>query len=154
MSNRDICICGQPYNHHNVFKCMNGSIRNAPNEKKMSNEEFPISNKLGLKAIYKLEQGYGHYVFNGEAVFKAKDVETLFQSAQVLYRSKDGLWTHDDYDDDTHKGLLIGVEPIKKKTKAEAALEFVEKCRDDIFTMRVDDLVTEAKRILEMKDEE
>lgn len=120
----------------------------------MSNEEFSISNKLGLKAIYKLEQGYGHYVFTGEAVFKAKDVEALFQSAQVVYGVKGDEFGNFCRKTDTHSAFLIGITPLKKKTKAEAALEFVEKCRDDIFTMRVDDLVKEAKRILEMKDGE
>lgn len=73
----------------------------------------------------------------------AQELETLLQSALVVYRSKDGLWTHDDYDDDTHIGFLIGVKTIKKQTKAEAALEFVASMAPHM---------SEAKRILEMKE--
>lgn len=144
-----------------IFKCMNGSIRNEPKKKKeMSNEEFPISNKLGLKDIYKLEQGYGHYVFNGEAVFKAKDVEALLQSAQVVYGYKDAPhfngWNSMDRfpnKNPTHQAILLGIEPYKKKTKAEAALELLEKlAKDHDQLIQPEWHVKEAKRILEMKD--
>ena len=54
----------------------------------------------------------------------------------------------------THQALVINVEPIKKKTKAEAALEFIKKCKDgDIYEMHANEVMIEAKRILEMKDE-
>ena len=81
----------------------------------------------------------------------AQELETLLQSALVVYRSKDGLWTHDDYDDDTHTGFLIGVKTIKKKTKAEAALELLEKlAKDPAYYSSLG--AAKAKRILEMEE--
>lgn len=114
---------------------------------------FKNIEKLGLK-IWDYKDPHHHFAVDAE------DLESLLQSAQVVYGYPEAPfftgWNGMDKfpnKNPTHQALLIGVEPYKKQTKAEAALEFVEKCRDDIFTMRVDDLVTEAKRILEMKDE-
>ncbi len=82
----------------------------------------------------------------------AQELETLLQSALVVYRSKDGLWTHDDYDDDTHIGFLIGVKTIKKQTKAEAALEFMQMFVEQKTTWYSQSAWEEAKRILEMEE--
>lgn len=103
--------------------------------------------KMGLKVLDLRDENL--------FVVSAFDLESILQSAQVVYRSKDGLWTHEDYDDDTHKGLLIGVEAIKKKTQAEAALELLQEMLDDCLPMQGSehDFAIEAKRILKMKDE-
>lgn len=87
----------------------------------------------------------------------AQELETLLQSAQVVYGTKykntpdESEWATHQLSQDTHSAILIGITPIKKKTKAEAALEFVEKVvNGDYLRLEVD--IKEAKRILEMKD--
>ena len=96
---------------------------------------------------------------SGEAVFKAKDVEAIFQSAQVVYGYKDAPhfngWNSMDKfpnKNPSHQALLISVEPYKKQTKAEAALELLGKLANDpAYYSSLG--AAEAKRILEMKDE-
>ena len=86
-------------------------------------------------------------------------VELLLQSAQVVYGSTDTpsdqlAWSNTQLDCDTHKAILLAIEPIKKKTKAEAALELLEKlAKDHDKLIQPEWHVKEAKRILEMKDE-
>ena len=89
----------------------------------------------------------------------AQELETLLQSAQVVYGFKDAPhfngWNSMNRfpnKNPTHQAILLGIEPYKKKTKAEAALEFVKKISlADVSCS--EPYVDEAKRILEMKDE-
>ena len=91
----------------------------------------------------------------------AQELETLLQSAQVVYGYPEELFftgwkSMDNFPNKnpTHQALVINVEPYKKQTKAEAALEFIKKCKDgDIYEMHANEVMIEAKRILEMKDE-
>lgn len=89
----------------------------------------------------------------------AHELETLLQSAQVVYgasykKATESEWSTEPMNVDTHRALLLCVEPIKKQTKAEAALEFIKKCKDgDIYEMHANEVMKEAKRILDMKDE-
>lgn len=91
----------------------------------------------------------------------AQELETLLQSAQVVYGSPDTpsdqlAWSNTQLDCDTHKALLIAAEPIKKKTKAEAALELLQEMVDDKncdMDGTEHNFFIEAKRILNMKDE-
>jgi len=87
----------------------------------------------------------------------AQELESLLQSAQVVYGLEEGgtfWWATHQLSQDTHQAILIAITPIKKKTKAEAALEFIKKCKDgDIYEMHATEVMKEAKRILEMKDE-
>lgn len=111
--------------------------------------KFKMIEKLGLN----IETWEGE---NNSFVL-AHDLEALLQSAQVVYGSPDTpsdqlAWSNTQLDCDTHKAFLLAVEPIKKKTKAEAALELLEKLAND--PAYYSGLGTgEAKRILEMKDE-
>ena len=88
-------------------------------------------------------------------VVDAEELEALLQSAQVVKRKKGTtLWTDDftffNYEPD-EQGILLCVEPIKKKTKAEAALELLEKLvKDPAYYSSLG--AAKAKRILEMKD--
>jgi len=83
-------------------------------------------------------------------VVTAEELEEILQSAQVVYghvkKGTPNWWgpRENGQFDDTHTALIIGITPIKKKTKAEAALEFVASMAPHM---------SEAKRILEMKDE-
>lgn len=104
-----------------------------------------------FKNIEKLGLCLGY--IGDDALVSAEELETLLQSAQVVY-GLEGHWTTTQCEHDKFTGLLIGITPIKKKTKAEAALEFVKKCKDgDIYEMHANEVMIEAKRILEMKDE-
>ena len=87
----------------------------------------------------------------------AQELETLFQSAQVVYGSPDTpsdqlAWSSTQLDCDTHKAILLAVEPIKKKTKAEAALEFMQMFIEQKTTWHSQAAWEEAKRIFNMKD--
>ena len=82
----------------------------------------------------------------------AQELERLLQSAQVVYGLEEGgtfWWATHQLSQDTHQAILIAITPIKKKTQAEAALEFLE----EIQKTQNDYYAEKAKRILEMKDE-
>lgn len=86
----------------------------------------------------------------------AQELELLLQSAQVVYGSTDTpsdqlAWSNTQLDCDTHKAFLLAIEPIKKKTKAEAALELLEKlAKDPAYYSSLGS--AEAKRVLEMRE--
>ena len=106
----------------------------------MSN--FKNIEKLGLRV---------HSV-SGLTVVSADSLEELLQSAQVVYGLEEGgtfWWATHQLSQDTHQAILIAITPIKKKTKAEAALEFLE----EIQKTQNDYYAEKAKRILNMKDE-
>ena len=109
---------------------------------------FKTIEKLGLSIT---EWGYG----DKTSVVLAHELESLLQSAQVVY----GVWdkngcrfAESQFPGHTHTAMLLNITPIKKKTKAEAALEFVKSVSlaDSSCSGAY---VDEAKRILEMKDE-
>ena len=104
--------------------------------------KFPTIKKLGLSIS---EWGDG----DKTSVVLAHELESILKSAKVVYGSPDTpsdqlAWSCTQLDCDTHKAILLNIEPLKKKTKAEAALEFVASMAPHM---------SEAKRILEMKDE-
>lgn len=113
----------------------------------MSN--FKNIEKLGLK-IWDYKEPHHHFAVD------AKELEILLQYSQVVYGSKglpgDGMiWQGKQHNVDRYSALLIGITPIKKKTKAEAALELLQEMSkiegyENWYT-------SAAKRILEMKDE-
>lgn len=103
--------------------------------------KYPLIEKwLGLE-IYK--------IFDRE-VISPIDLETKLAEGIEVYGYPEGIWCgpKDKESCDNHIGLVIGVQPIKKKTKEEAALEFVEKISKDVFPYVI---IQEAKAILEMK---
>ena len=88
-------------------------------------------------------------------VVDAEELETLLQSAQVIYEVENSAginsWLHIEAIGAKSKAILLYVEPIKKKTKAEAALELLEKLvKDPAYYSSLG--AAKAKRILEMKD--
>lgn len=106
--------------------------------------KFPMIEKIGLSVF-------------GMDVIKAEDLESILQSAQVVYGHVKQDMPHwwgpreNGQFDDTHTALVIGITPLKKKTKAEAALELLQEMSkiegyENWYT-------SAAKRILEMKDE-
>ena len=93
---------------------------------------------------------------NNTGWVKAEDLEAILQSAQVVYGCPEGLFrtTGKPNEVDTHRALLLCVEPTKKKTKAEAALELLEKIKRDLEISGLTDNLDyrRAKRILEMEE--
>ena len=113
--------------------------------------KFPTIKKLGLSIA---EWGDG----DKTSVVLAHELESLLKSAQVVYGSPDTpsdqlAWSNTQLDCDTHKALLLAVEPIKKKTKAEAALELLERLHSMSGIFNVAWPKDDMKRILEMKDD-
>ena len=109
--------------------------------------KFPMIEKIGLKTLDLRDENL--------YVVSAFDLESLLRSAQVVYGLEEGgtfWWATHQLSQDTHQAILIAITPIKKKTQAEAALEFVKKISlADVSCS--EPYVDEAKRILEMKDE-
>lgn len=94
------------------------------------------------------------------ALVSADNLELILQSAQVVYEVENSAginsWLHIDAIGAKSKALLIGITPIKKKTKAEAALELLQEMVDDKncdMAGTEHNFYIEAKKILEMKDE-
>ena len=86
----------------------------------------------------------------------AQELESLLQSAQVVYGLEEGgtfWWATHQLSQDTHQAILIAITPIKKKTKAEAALELLERLHSMPGIFNVAWPKEDMKRILEMKDE-
>lgn len=120
--------------------------------------------KIGLKTLDLRDENL--------YVVSAFDLESILRSAQVVYcdrnpRDPKYEWMGEkEYESwkttnkqmadgtfNTHSALLIGITPIKKKTKAEAALEFVEKFKSGMLShVGYLEAEKEAIRILEMKD--
>lgn len=95
-----------------------------------------------------------------QLVVSAEELEDYLQSAQVVYghvkQGKPNYWGPKENGrfDDTHTALIVGITPLKKKTKAEAALEFVEKFKSGMLSqVGYLEAEQEAEQILEMKDE-
>lgn len=115
---------------------------------------FKNIEKLGLKVCL-ARPTHGE---DQQWIVFANKLESLLQSAQVVRRKKGiTLWTENfgvfTFEPD-EQALLIGITPLKKKTKAEAALELLEKlAKDHDKLIQPEWHVKEAKRILEMKDE-
>ena len=112
---------------------------------------FPMIKKLGLK-IWDYKEPHHHFAVDAE------ELEVLLLRAQVVYGSPDTpsdqlAWSGTQLDCDTHKAILLNIEPIKKKTKAEAALEFLERLHSMSGIFNVSWPKDDMKRILEMKDE-
>ena len=105
---------------------------------------FKNIEKLGLN-IWDYKDPHHHFAVD------AKKLEEILQSAQVVYGyPEDPFFTGwngmDKFPNKnpSHQALLICVEPYKKQTKAEAALEYIK---------RMAELGSEeAEEILEMKD--
>lgn len=105
--------------------------------------KFPMVKKLGL-ILMAYPDGY--------AVL-AEDLEYILQSAQVVY-GYGGQWSSQPSSNDTDIALIIGITPIKKKTQAEAAMEFVERlAHKECTSWPLGSVWEEANRIIEMKDE-
>lgn len=107
---------------------------------------FPMIKKLGLN-IWDYKDPHHHFAVDAE------ELERLLQSAQVVYGPDNRYWNDVKELGDDYTAVILGITPLKKKTKAEAALELLEKlARDHDKLIQPEWHVKEAKRILEMKD--
>ena len=116
----------------------------------MSN--FKNIEKLGLK-IWDYKDPHHHFAVDAE------ELERLLQSAQVVYGFPEAPhfsgWSSMDKfpnKNPSHSALILGITFIKKKTKAEAALEYLQMFVEQKTTWHSQAAWEEAKRILEMKD--
>jgi hypothetical protein len=105
--------------------------------------DFPLIKNLLNLAVYD---------HTTRLVVDACDLEKALQAAPVAYGKGTQDWNFLLGKDDTHTARVVCIQPIKKKTKAEAALEFVNKLADPVPGLRFFDLLNEAKNISEMKD--
>ena len=117
---------------------------------------YPLIEKwLGLKVkIYRFDnlKTIIDYAYISPDELEAK----LAEGFEVYgYYDKNGAYhagTTYTQNADTHKALAIGKQPIKKKTKEEEALEFIERIAMDCYHLpNNSDIVEKAKKILEMK---
>lgn len=113
--------------------------------------KFSLIESMGLKVIYNYDSDDDFYFV------KADDIEKALQAAPVVYSGKKENLTDQEWDDmkmsnSTHTARVVCIQPLKKQTKTEAALEFVNKLADPIPGLRFFDLLNEAKNISEMKD--
>lgn len=116
----------------------------------MSN--FKNIEKLGL-TIFDYKEPHHHFAVDAE------ELEALLQSAQVVYGNisvNEAVWfaTPSTKGSDTHTALVIAITPIRKKTKAEAALELMERLHSMSGIFNVAWVKDDMKQILEMKDSE
>ncbi len=75
--------------------------------------DYPLIKKLGLEAV-------NAEFFNGNTnVVNAYELENLLQNSTVVYgykeESGDQWFATDRFSSDTHKALLIAIEPIEEK---------------------------------------
>ena len=116
-----------------------------------------MSDFPSIKRCFPNVQVWAKPYTDNQMVVLAEELEAILQSAQVVYgsgfKSTDEVeWSTHQLKNDTMSGLIIGITPIKKKTKAEAALELLERLAKD--PAYYSGLGTSAARaILEMKDE-
>jgi hypothetical protein len=112
--------------------------------------KYPLIEAMGLQITYL------KYPCETNIV-TADDLEKALQGAPVVYSKKKENPTDQEWDDmkmsnSTHTARVVCIQPLKKQTKAEAALELVRKIADPNPAFIVIDLINEAKNISEMKD--
>lgn len=78
-------------------------------------------------------------------VVLASELEAKLAEGFEVYRDE---LNYLSLDKDWQVALAIGKQPIKKKTREEAALEFIERLSKEILPYGI---IKEAKEILEMK---
>lgn len=113
--------------------------------------KYPLIEAMGLE-YFEL-----YYLSEKKFFVMAGDLEKALQNAQLWYGNPDSnSWsTVNIKHHNSHTARLVCIQPTKKQTKAEAALEFVNKLTDSMPGLKYcdfSDLMNEAKKILEMKD--
>ena len=110
----------------------------------MSN--FPLIEAMGLN-LHKIDS-YNYAV-------DADELEKALQDAPLWYGDPvyDSWSTANIKHHNSHTARLVCIQPIKKKTKAEAAIELLIKINNDRFHLpNNSDLTQQAKKILEMEE--
>lgn len=95
---------------------------------------------------------YNLHAYEGFFFVSADKLEAKLAEGFELYNSQDvhNLWDDELSKVDNQVALAIGKQPIKKKTREEAALELLEKIvKDPAYYQSL--VNAEAKEILEMK---
>jgi hypothetical protein len=111
--------------------------------------EYPLIESMGLQIQKCIDQ---------EADFVwACDLEKALQGAPVVYSGKKENPTDQEWDDvkmsnSTHTARVVCIQPIKKKTQAEAAIDLLEELNQN-KGLNLSNWENDIKRILEMKEE-
>lgn len=103
--------------------------------------KFPLIESLGLPILN--DEPYAI------PVVVAMDLEKALRDAPIFYGTHTSckLWDADFTDRDSHTARLVCIQPIKKKTKGDAAIEML----NDIW-LRKDWSAEDIQKILEMKE--
>ena len=111
--------------------------------------KYPLIGAMGLE----IKEVLITHVRKGFCI-EADDLEKALQDAPEVYGVPSGTWCDEDDQEscDTHTARLVCIQPIKKQTKAEAALEFVQFLNENpnLFLDKVQ--LYQIKEILEMPE--
>ena len=109
--------------------------------------KYPLIEAMNLKVSYRYDTDSDSYFVY------ADDLEKALQDAPVLYGANPnyGIWDKYFGDNDSHTARLVCLQPIKKKTKAEAAIELLEELNQN-RGLSLANWENEIKRILEMPE--
>jgi hypothetical protein len=112
--------------------------------------KYPLIEAMGLE-YFEL-----YYLSKKRFVVMADDLEKALQAAPVVYSGKKENPTDQEWDDikmfnSTHTARVVCIQPIKKKTQAEAAMDLLEELNQN-RGLNLSNWENEIKRILEMKD--
>lgn len=107
--------------------------------------EYPLIQVMGLKV----------YQDEFSSVVRADDIEKALQDAPEVYGHGTQNWDFLLGENDSHKARLVCIQPMKKKTKAEAAIELLrEMIKDSSIELQgyEHDYALAIKKILEMPE--
>jgi len=133
-----------------------GSIKR---QKEIEMTKYPLIQALGLNTYkvktyeFDLDNGQKQSIY--EDFVNPSELEKALQDAPVAYGNKNGTyWVNQRDEDDITQARLICVEPIKKKTKQDEALEFVKFVYEELEKKYLTNSETykKAKQILEIEE--
>ncbi len=117
--------------------------------------KYPLIESMGLKAFYNYDSDEDVWFVDADQLEKA------LRDAPVVYGVPNGNWCDekDKESCDNNKARLVCIQPLKKKTKAEAAIELLEEYdamlkfreKDKFNTVDANTLQTDIKKVLEIK---
>lgn len=110
--------------------------------------KYPLIEAMGLQVVFVMQT---EEVMKFEGVH-AEQLEKALKAAQIWYGDKnlDSWTTSKVWADTTHTARLICIQPIKKKTKAEAAIELLEEMSK--IEQYQNWYIMKARKILEMEE--
>lgn len=107
--------------------------------------KFPLVEAMGLEIYH--DEDFGYFV-------SIRDLEKALRDAPIVYQDKNfEYWGKSPTrGKEPLEARLICIQPLKKKTKTEAAIEFMQKFVEQKTLWHSQSAWDEAKKILEMED--